>query len=136
MRQIPYTMMKFGMFETTVEAIYKYVLGNAPKNSYSKGEQLAVTFAAGYWAGIFCAVVSHPADTLVSKLNGIVKKEGESTLGAINGIIKEIGFRGLWNGLGARIVMVGTLTALQWFIYDTFKVYSGFPTSGATPEKK
>lgn len=35
----------------------------------NKQEQLAVSFAAGYIAGIFCAVVSHPADNLVSKMN-------------------------------------------------------------------
>ena len=28
---------------------------------------------------------------------------------------------GLWRGLGQRIVMIGTLTALQWLIYDSFK---------------
>merc|ERR1712160_117832 len=32
---------------------------------------------------------------------------------------------GLWAGLGARIFMVGTLTGLQWWIYDTFKVAMG-----------
>ena len=32
---------------------------------------------------------------------------------------------GLWNGLGVRIGMIGTLTAFQWLIYDTFKVYLG-----------
>ena len=40
-----------------------------PKSECSKGEQLGVSFAAGYIAGIFCAVVSHPADNLVSKMN-------------------------------------------------------------------
>ena len=34
-----------------------------------------MTFASGYLAGIFCAIVSHPADTLVSKLYS-VKSEG------------------------------------------------------------
>lgn len=29
---------------------------------------------------------------------------------------------GMWKGLGPRIVMIGTLTALQWFIYDAVKV--------------
>jgi len=33
-----------------------------------------VTFAAGYIAGVFCAVVSHPADTVVSKLNTRVSR--------------------------------------------------------------
>ena len=30
----------------------------------------------------------------------------------------KIGFPGLWNGLAVRIVMIGTLTGFQWFIYD------------------
>lgn len=68
MRQIPYTMMKFACFERTVELIYKKVVPK-PRDQCSKGEQMIVTFAAGYIAGVFCAVVSHPADTIVSKLN-------------------------------------------------------------------
>jgi solute carrier family 25 phosphate transporter 3 len=40
-----------------------------PKSDCSKTEQLGVSFAAGYLAGILCAVISHPADNLVSKLN-------------------------------------------------------------------
>ena len=46
-RQIPYTMMKFACFERTVEALYKYVVPK-PRSQCSKGEQLIVTFAAGY----------------------------------------------------------------------------------------
>lgn len=34
---------------------------------------------------------------------------------------------GLWKGLGARILMIGTLTALQWFIYDSVKVMFRLP---------
>lgn len=69
-RQIPYTMMKFACFEKTVELLYKYVVPK-PREQCSKGEQLVVTFAAGYIAGVFCAIVSHPADTVVSKLNQV-----------------------------------------------------------------
>lgn len=130
MRQVPYTMVKFAAFERTVEAIYKNVLSR-PKHEYNKTQQLGVTFVAGYWAGIFCAIVSHPADTVVSKLNNAQKGTGEGTGAAIGNILRDLGFMGVWRGLGARIVMIGTLTALQWFIYDTFKVYAGLPTSGA-----
>ena len=49
-RQIPYTMMKFACFERTVEALYQYVVPK-PRAECSKGEQLIVTFAAGYIAG-------------------------------------------------------------------------------------
>jgi solute carrier family 25 phosphate transporter 3 len=40
-------------------------------------------------------------------------------------IYKNIGFMGLWNGLSTRIAMIGTLTAFQWLIYDSFKVTLG-----------
>ena len=113
-RQIPYTMMKFACFEKTVVALYDYVV-RRPKESCSKSEQLVVTFAAGYIAGVFCAIVSHPADTLVSYLN---KAPGAG----LSAAVKELGFAGLWAGLGPRIIMIGTLTALQWFIYDGVKV--------------
>jgi solute carrier family 25 phosphate transporter 3 len=61
-------MMKFASFETIVEMIYKYAIP-APKNECSKPLQLGVSFAGGYVAGVFCAIVSHPADNLVSFLN-------------------------------------------------------------------
>ena len=129
-RQIPYTMMKFAAFENTVMALYKYVVPK-PKSECSKGEQLGVSFAAGYIAGVFCAIVSHPADNLVSKLN--------STKGVSAGeIVKEMGWVALLTrGLPLRIVMIGTLTGLQWGIYDAYKVYVGLPTTGsAEPAKK
>ncbi|OMH81524.1 Mitochondrial phosphate carrier protein 2, mitochondrial [Zancudomyces culisetae] len=136
LRQIPYTMVKFATFENTVSLLYKHVM-TRPKDTYSKVEQLGVTFSAGYIAGVFCAIVSHPADVLVSKLNNIEKAPGQST-GALAGkIMKDLGFSGIWTGLGPRILMVGTLTALQWFIYDTYKVQVGLPASGSSePAKK
>jgi len=118
-RQIPYTMMKFACFERTVEAIYQYVVPK-PRADCTKSEQLVVTFAAGYIAGVFCAVVSHPADTLVSYLN---KAPGSG----IGDAVKVLGFKGLWLGLVPRIIMIGTLTALQWFIYDGVKVALRLP---------
>ena len=69
-----------------------------------------ITFMSGYWAGIFCAIVSHPADTMVSIIN---KRGSDKPIGQqVGEIYKEIGFNGLWNGLGARIIMIGTLTGL------------------------
>jgi solute carrier family 25 phosphate transporter 3 len=62
------TMMKFACFEGTVEALYKHVVP-VPKSECSKQTQLGVSFLAGYIAGVFCAIVSHPADNLVSFLN-------------------------------------------------------------------
>merc|ERR1712130_942937 len=94
--------------------IYQYVVPK-PREECTKSEQLTVTFAAGYIAGVFCAIVSHPADSVVSVLN----KNPESTAGQV---LKDLGPKGVWKGLVARIIMIGTLTALQWFIYDGVKV--------------
>jgi len=119
LRQIPYTMMKFSCFEKTVEMLYANVVPK-PRDQCTKGEQLMVTFAAGYIAGVFCAIVSHPADCVVSVLN--------KTPGASAGqVVKDLGWAGCWKGLGARIIMIGTLTALQWFIYDSVKVALRLP---------
>jgi len=119
MRQIPYTMMKFACFEKTVVALYTHVVPK-PRDQCNQSEQLMVTFAAGYIAGVFCAIVSHPADSVVSVINkNPTKGAGE--------ILKELGPKGVWKGLGARIIMIGTLTALQWFIYDGVKVALNLP---------
>ncbi|POW18530.1 hypothetical protein PSHT_05723 [Puccinia striiformis] len=65
-----------------------------------------------------------------------IGREG-SAKPTVGTIYKEIGFGGLWAGLGTRIVMIGTLTALQWLIYDYVKVAFGLPTTGsAEPQKK
>ncbi|KAK2053072.1 mitochondrial carrier [Colletotrichum caudatum] len=134
-RQIPYTMMKFASFETIVEMIYHRLPGQ--KSDYSKAAQTGVSFVGGYLAGILCAIVSHPADVMVSKLNAN-RQQGEAFGAAIGRIYKDIGFGGLWNGLPVRIVMIGTLTGLQWMIYDYFKIFMGFPTTGgaAPPAEK
>jgi len=118
-RQIPYTMMKFACFERTVEALYEYVVPK-PRSECSKNEQLVVTFSAGYIAGVFCAVVSHPADTVVSYMN-------KATGCTVGDAAKALGLKGMWAGLGPRIIMIGTLTALQWFIYDGVKVQLNLP---------
>merc|ERR1712117_450965 len=112
-RQIPYTMMKFACFERTVEAIYANLVPK-PRAECTKAEQLVVTFAAGYIAGVFCAVVSHPADTLVSYLN---KAKGSG----VGDAVKALGFAGLWAGLGARITenQDGTCPAIKRLLLNS-----------------
>jgi solute carrier family 25 phosphate transporter 3 len=130
-RQIPYTMAKFFFFEKVVQLFYDHIF-TAPKDSYSKTTQLGVTFASGYLAGIICAVVSHPADNLVS-LMGKVENKGKS----VGQIASQTGTMALFTkGLGIRVLMIGTLTGLQWWIYDTFKTAMGMGTTGGGSAKK
>ena len=89
-------MMKFASFEAIVDQIWSSMPGK--KADYGKGAQTAVSFAGGYAAGILCAITSHPADVMVSKLNSN-KSPGEGSSAAMKRIYGEIGFRGVWNGL-------------------------------------
>jgi len=129
-RQIPYTMAKFYFFERIVRWFYANVF-TSPKDSYSKPTQLGITFASGYLAGIICAIVSHPADTLVSQ-RGKKDNAGKS----VGEIAKKFGYSNLFTkGLGTRILMIGTLTGLQWWIYDSYKSALGLGTSGESKKK-
>ncbi|CCW61368.1 unnamed protein product [Phytomonas sp. EM1] len=124
-RQIPYTMAKFFFFEKVVRSFYKYVF-TGPRDEYSKATQLSITFMSGYIAGIICAIVSHPADSLVSA-RGKASNAGK-TYGQI---AREAGYKNICTkGLGTRILMIGTLTGLQWWIYDSYKTTLGMGTSG------
>ncbi|KAJ3145310.1 hypothetical protein HDU89_007167 [Geranomyces variabilis] len=88
--------------------------------------QLGVTFASGYLAGVVCAVVSHPADSIVSLMSKPDNK-GKS----VAQIARDKGAKRLFTGgLGTRVLMIGTLTGLQWWIYDSVKSAMGMGTTG------
>ena len=117
-RQVPYTMIKFVGFYLTADWIYATLeKRGTPKSSLSEGTQLAITFAAGYWAGIFCALATQPMDNLVSmKGNPINKSKSWGEMA------KETGVKALFTkGLGTRVLMIGTLTAGQFLIYGDIK---------------
>ncbi|KAJ6453965.1 mitochondrial carrier protein [Mycena sanguinolenta] len=123
--RVPYTIAKFCVFDQTAQIFYTHLL-TEPKESYSKPTQLAVTFGSGYIAGIISAIVSNPADSLISQL-GKVDNKGKSA----GKIISEVGFATLaTKGLGTRVFMLGTLTGLQWWIYDSCKTAMGMGTTG------
>lgn len=124
-KQVPYTMAKFGVFEKTSEVIYSYL----PKEKMSAGQQLTVSLGGGIASGLVAAVISQPADTVLSVINK--NKTDEPMIKAIFRITRELGAAKLFKGLGARCVMVGTLTAGQFFIYDGLKVAFGLPTTGS-----
>ena len=93
----------------------------------SGSTKMAVALSSGTIAGVAAAIISHPADTLLSLIN---KSE---TAGGTGGMISrltnlavEMGFAKLClTGLGARCVMIGSLTAGQFAIFDTVMMATG-----------
>jgi solute carrier family 25 (mitochondrial phosphate transporter), member 3 len=111
--RIPYTMAKFVVFEKVSEAVFRAY----PKKDLSDGMQTVANLGSGLIAGFAAAIVSQPADTMLSKINKTKGLPGEGTVSRLVKIGKELGLKGSFTGLGARLVMVGTLTAGQFAIY-------------------
>lgn len=122
LKQIPYTMAKFVVYELAVEQIVNMI--GKPKSEMSTGGQTAVDLGSGLIAGACAAIISQPADTLLSKINKQKGAEGSITSRLV-GLAKELGPRGLFLGLGPRIIMVGALTAGQFAIYVRIKYMLG-----------
>jgi solute carrier family 25 phosphate transporter 3 len=117
-KQVPYTMAKFAVQGKTAEAIYS-ATGTTPETS-SKGANLSISLASGVVAGVAAAVVSHPADTLLSMINKQGGDKSGSTTTRLIRLARETGLKKLCTvGLIPRCVMIGTLTAGQFGIFDT-----------------
>lgn len=116
-KQIPYTMAKFVVYEKVAEAIYQRV----DKKTASDGTQTLINLGSGLIAGFAAAIISQPADTMLSKINKTKGLPGEGTTSRLVKIAKELGLRGSFSGIGARLFMVGTLTAGQFAIYGDIK---------------
>ncbi|KPI84136.1 phosphate carrier protein mitochondrial precursor-like protein [Leptomonas seymouri] len=173
-RQVPYTVMKFASFEMIVMNLASLfrTMGLLDADHSSTLGTLIVSLIAGMLAGVLCALVSHPADTVLSKLNQksyVVGGGGASDGGSDGGtgapllastiaaahngsmggatgappsawqdviaVMRGLGWRGVWKGLAPRLLMVSILSAMQWVVYDSFKVSVGLPTTGGTIRK-
>ncbi|EME47692.1 hypothetical protein DOTSEDRAFT_69595 [Dothistroma septosporum NZE10] len=121
-KQVPYTMAKFVVYEKVSEAAYANFFD---KNNTSAGMQTVINLGSGLIAGFAAAIVSQPADTMLSKINKTKGLPGEGTTSRLIKIAKELGLRGSYSGIGARLFMVGTLTAGQFAIYGDIKKIIG-----------
>ena len=110
-------MAKFVVFEKVSEAIY----GKLDKDSLSDGAKTGVNLTSGLVAGLAAAVISQPADTMLSKINKTKGAPGEGTVSRLVKIAGELGLKGSFSGLGARLFLVGAITAGQFAIYGDIK---------------
>jgi len=116
-KQIPYTMAKFAVQGSAANVIYK-TLGSDP-TEMSSGGNLGVSLLSGVIAGVAAAIISHPADTLLSKVNKAGAGGTGSMMSRLGNIAAETGYMNLCTqGLPARCVMIGSLTAGQFGIFD------------------
>eukprot|EP00160_Parvularia_atlantis_P019277 Unigene7489_Nuclearia_a/m.23023 Unigene7489_Nuclearia_a/g.23023 ORF Unigene7489_Nuclearia_a/g.23023 Unigene7489_Nuclearia_a/m.23023 type:complete len:207 (+) Unigene7489_Nuclearia_a:454-1074(+) len=131
MKQVPYTVMQLTTFQLSTDAVYNWLLPRQfgwRVEDLSVAAKLSVTLSCGAFAGVTSAIVSHPADTVLTQLN---MKEGNT----IGGVVRQLGFRGIWYGVGARAFMVGLLSVVMFLINDSVKVAAGLPISNSLDKK-
>ena len=110
-------MAKFVVYEKVAELAWQQL----DKSTASDALQTTVNLGSGLIAGFASAIVSQPADTMLSKINKTKGLPGEGTTSRLIKIAKELGLKGSYAGIGARLFMVGTLTAGQFAIYGDVK---------------
>jgi solute carrier family 25 phosphate transporter 3 len=106
-------MAKFVVFEKVVEGVFGFV----DKNTLSDGGKTAVNLGSGLIAGFAAAIVSQPADTMLSKINKTKGLPGEGTISRLIKIGKELGLRGSYAGIGARLFMVCRISFLVMLFF-------------------
>merc|ERR1719311_1215128 len=117
-KQIPYTIAKFVVQDAAQEAIWNSVM--PPREQTGKGGKLAVSLTSGVIAGVAAATISHPADTLLSKINKAGAGGEGSMFVRLGRLASEMGFAKLaLVGLPARCVMIGSITAGQFGVFDS-----------------
>jgi solute carrier family 25 phosphate transporter 3 len=96
------------------------------KRNLSGSQRFSIALGSGVIAGFAAAILSHPADTLLSQIN-----KGHGPKGTMShrlvALAKEAGFRGLFAGLGPRMVMTAGLVSGQFLMYGELKKAFGAP---------
>jgi solute carrier family 25 (mitochondrial phosphate transporter), member 3 len=74
-------------YEKVAEAIYRRI----DKSIASDGLQTGINLGSGLMAGFDAAIVSQPADTILSKINKTAGIQGESVISLLMNIVKGLG---------------------------------------------
>lgn len=124
-KQVPYAVGQFSVHEAALEFIYR-AMGPEEKANLGHLGNTGVELASGLVAGVAAAVLSHPADTLLSAINKGAGDKGQSATSRMIQLAGEFGpKRLLTSGLGPRVIMTCGLVAGQFVIYAQCKALVG-----------
>jgi solute carrier family 25 (mitochondrial phosphate transporter), member 3 len=125
LRQIPYAIGQFTVNEWCHEIAFRNMSPETQKNM-SKTSRLGLSLGCGVIAGFAAAILSQPADTLLSQINKGHGPKG-SMASRLVALAREAGFKGLFAGLGPRMVMTAGLVSGQFVLYGAIRDALGAP---------
>jgi len=118
-KQIPYAIGQFTVNEFCHELVFRN-MSEETKRNLSGTSKFAIALGSGVTAGFAAAILSHPADTLLSQINKGHGPKG-SMVYRLTTLAREAGFKGLFAGLGPRMIMTAGLVASQFLMYGEIK---------------
>ena len=131
-RELPFAVVKFLTFDSIATAAITFI--NAQTGDGALPVQvgvgpvgLTVSAAAGAVAGIAGAIVSHPADLILTKTSSANRKtDGDNEKVDWRDVVKDLisqpgGIANLFVGLPARSIFFFLVIGLQFFLYDYVK---------------
>ncbi|EJT52013.1 phosphate transport protein MIR1 [Trichosporon asahii var. asahii CBS 8904] len=116
-KQIPYAIGQFTVNERATEAIYNS-MSKETRENLSEPAQFAITLTSGIIAGFAAAILSQ-----INKGHG---PEG-SMVHRLVVLAKQAGPKGLFAGLGPRMIMTAGLVSTQFIMYGWIKRALGAP---------
>lgn len=130
LKQVPYTVGQFVSFELAV-VIVKRVVETVVGVQDGPTAVAYISSCAGLLAGITAAIISHPGDTILSKINQ--EESDGSAWSQITRVARSAGILGLFLGLGPRLLQVSCMIGGQFLIYDSIKLWCGIVPAAALP---
>lgn len=118
-KQIPYAIGQFTVNEFCHEAAFR-MMSEERRRNLTGLNKLGISLGSGIIAGFAAAILSHPADTLLSQINKGHGPSGPMLL-RLGTLARQAGFRGMFAGLGPRMIMTAGLVAGQFLLYDACK---------------
>ncbi|KAG6857159.1 hypothetical protein H0H87_008729 [Tephrocybe sp. NHM501043] len=117
--QIPYAIGQFTVNELCHEIVYRSMTLETRRN-LSSPANFTIALGSGITAGFAAAILSQPADTLLSQINKGHGPKG-SMVYRLGTLAREAGFKGLFAGLGPRMIMTAGLVSSQFVMYGAIK---------------
>ncbi|KAG1716059.1 hypothetical protein ID866_1085 [Astraeus odoratus] len=117
--QIPYAIGQFTVNELCHELAFRS-MSLETRHNLTPAKKFTIQLGSGIIAGFAAAILSHPADTLLSQINKGHGPTG-SMLHRLHVLSRETGGRGLFAGLGPRMIMTAGLVSGQFLLYGAIK---------------
>uniref|UniRef100_A0A7S4FVH4 ADP,ATP carrier protein n=1 Tax=Eutreptiella gymnastica TaxID=73025 RepID=A0A7S4FVH4_9EUGL len=117
-RNFLFTTSKFFVFDYFTDMVINMMPDMPPTVAFAL-TSTTLSLLKGALAGCFAAVVSQPADSILTRINESDEQIGP--ISAIQAILKEQGPSGLYNGVFLRALWASAVISGQFVVYDSIK---------------